>query len=77
MNNGKPEFSNNCLLCLNCIYGCPRKALTPGIGKFVVIKEGFNLNLIEKRMLGVEELESIEKLAKGYLWKGIKEYLNV
>lgn len=51
MSNGKPQFSNNCLLCLNCIYGCPRKALTPGIGKFMVIKEGFNLSLIEKRML--------------------------
>lgn len=75
MSNGKPKFSNNCLLCLNCIYGCPRKALTPGIGKIMVIKEGFNLNLIEKRMLGVEKLEPIEKLAKGYLWKGIKEYL--
>ena len=75
MSNGKPEFNNSCMLCLNCIYGCPRKALTPGIGKFVVIKEGFNLNLIEKRMLGAYELEPIEKLAKGYLWKGIKEYL--
>lgn len=75
MSNKKPKFSSNCLLCLNCIYGCPRKALTPGIGKFIVIKEGFNLNLIEKRMLGVNEQEPIEKLAKGYLWKGIKEYL--
>ena len=54
------------------LYGCPRKALTPGIGKFMVIKEGLNLSLIEKRMLGVEELEPIEKLAKGFLWKGIK-----
>lgn len=76
MSNGKPEFSNNCMLCLNCIYGCPKIALTPGIGKFVVIKEGFNLRLIEKRMLEFEELEPIEKLAKGYLWKGIREYLQ-
>lgn len=72
--NGTPAFNNNCLLCLKCIYGCPQRALEPGIGKFIVIKQGYNLNAIEKNNQR-DELDSVEKLAKGYLWKGIKEYL--
>ncbi|WP_055665990.1 EFR1 family ferrodoxin [Desnuesiella massiliensis] len=72
--NGTPVFNNNCLLCLKCIYGCPQRALEPGIGKFIVIKQGYNLNAIEKNNQ-IDRLDSVEKLAKGYLWKGIKEYL--
>lgn len=72
--NGTPVFNNNCLLCLKCIYGCPQRALEPGIGKFIVIKQGYNLNAIEKNNQ-IDTLDSVEKLAKGYLWKGIKEYL--
>ena len=72
MSNDKPEFSNNCILCLNCIYGCPRKALTPGIGKFMVIKEGFNLNLIEKRMLGVTSLNPLKNLPKDICGRALR-----
>lgn len=72
--NGTPTFNNNCLLCLKCIYGCPQRALEPGIGKFIVIKQGYNLSAIEKSNQK-DTLDSMEKLAKGYLWKGIKEYL--
>lgn len=72
--NSKPNFSNRCSLCLKCIYGCPQRALSPGIGKFIVLKQGYNLNAIEKRIDGTK-LESIQELAKGYLYKGIKEYL--
>lgn len=73
--NGTPVFNNNCLLCLKCIYGCPQRALEAGIGKFIVIKQGYNLNAIEKNNQ-IDTLDSVEKLAKGYLWKGIKEYLS-
>ena len=72
--NDTPTFNNNCLLCLKCIYGCPQRALKPGIGKFIVIKQGYNLNAIEKNNQ-IDTLDSVERLAKGYLWKGIKEYL--
>jgi len=72
--NGAPTFNNNCLLCLKCIYGCPQGALEPGVGKFIVIKQGYNLNVIEKNT-SEDKLDSVESLAKGYLWKGVKEYL--
>ncbi len=74
LTNGGPNFNNGCSLCLKCIYGCPQKALFPGIGKFIVIKQGYNLDAIKKQV-GEIKLDSVEELAKGYLWKGIKEYL--
>jgi ferredoxin len=74
LNNGRPNFNNTCVLCLRCIYGCPQKALMPGIGKFIIIKQGYSLSVIGKQT-GKDKLDSVEELAKGYLWKGVKEYL--
>jgi ferredoxin/flavodoxin len=72
--NGRPYFSDACTLCLKCIYGCPQKSIVPGIGKFIVIKQGYNLNAAKKQV-GQTKQHSVEELAKGYLWKGVKEYL--
>lgn len=74
LESGKPKFSNKCHLCLNCIYGCPNKALKPGIGRFVVIKEGYDLKAIEN-MGEIKEPIDVECLAKGYIWSGIRKYL--
>lgn len=74
MNFGKPEFGNRCHLCLCCIYGCPTKALEPRIGKFVVLKEGYSLDDLE-RMPPPNENIDIEKLTKGYVWSGVRKYL--
>lgn len=73
MTSGKPVFGNNCNLCMGCIYGCPCKALEPQMGKFAVLKEGFDLAALEKTQ--VPENADIETLAKGYAWKGVREYL--
>ncbi|HEY5576527.1 MAG TPA: hypothetical protein VIK34_07405 [Clostridiaceae bacterium] len=64
------------MMCLKCIYGCPRNALKPGICKFAVFKDGYNLCEIEKRVKveGKSKL-GIEELARGYLWKGVREYI--
>lgn len=74
MAGNKPEFGNKCHLCLKCIYGCPKKALKPGIGKFVVIGEGYSLNELEKKLPFTEKVD-IEGLTKGYLWSGVRKYL--
>jgi hypothetical protein len=41
---------------------------------FPILKEGFNLEDLGKRMHQVE-LEPIEKCCSGLLWKGVKKYL--
>jgi len=75
MEDTKPIFGKRCHMCLGCIYGCPQKALTPGMGKFVVIKQGFNLHEIEK-LPSVGESINVNEEAKGYLWSGIRKYLD-
>jgi ferredoxin len=75
MVNENPKFAGKCNLCLCCIYGCHKKALMPRIGKFMVLKEGFDLKQIEKKV-PLEETIHIDELAKGYLWSGLKKYLQ-
>lgn len=72
--NDRPTFMSQCHLCLRCIYGCPKKALKPGICKFVVIKEGFSINDLEKK-LPYQGERNVAELAKGYLWSGVRKYL--
>lgn len=74
MINSAPSFGENCILCLKCIYSCPKKAIEAGTLKFIIVKEGYDLNALEKRMQGIK-LAPVENLAKGYLWKGVKKYL--
>jgi len=72
--NKVPVFGNKCTLCLRCIYDCPKNALKAGFGKFIVLKQGYNLDSLEARMSG-RNIASIESIAKGYSLSGIKKYL--
>ena len=74
MNVSKPQFSNKCHLCLGCIYGCPNKALEPKMGKFIVIKEGYSLKELEKKLPYIKQVD-IETLTEGYLLSGVRKYL--
>lgn len=74
LDSGKPVFGKKCLLCTKCIYGCPKKAINPALFKFIIIKEGYSLNLLEKK-IPYHEPVNIEELAKGSLWKGVRNYL--
>jgi ferredoxin len=72
--NGRAVFGAKCNLCLSCIYGCPKKAISPGIANFIVIKQGFNLKELEQKVPYPEPVD-VEKLAKGFVWSGVKKYL--
>jgi len=73
--NDKLVFGSKCHICLGCIYACPQKALKAGRFKFLVMKEGYNLKEMEKLESVEITEENVKKVAKGYLWKGVKEYL--
>lgn len=68
----KPEFLDQCTICMRCIYGCPLHAIQSKIR--VVFKNGFDLDAVEKRMQGIE-LDPIENCCKGIVFKGVKDYL--
>jgi ferredoxin len=74
MSDNKPTFGKECLLCLRCIYGCSNNALMAGTFKFIILKDGYDLKDVGKRMKGIKPAP-VEDLAKGYLWKGVREYL--
>jgi ferredoxin len=74
LQSNKPLFQNNCTLCLQCLYICPQKALSPGIAKFVLIKDGFDFSkLLKNRKKNI--VFDIKKETKGYLWLGVQRYL--
>ena len=74
MSDNRPTFGKECFLCLRCIYGCSNKALMAGTFKFIILKDGYDLKDVKKRMKGVKPAP-VEDLTKGYLWKGVREYL--
>lgn len=70
--SSKPRFSDRCVICTRCIYGCPAKAVKAK-GP-LALKRGFDLDALERRMEGVE-LQPVEKCCKGWVFKGVRDYL--
>ena len=75
MADNRPLFSHDCVLCLQCLYGCPKKALKPGWGKFVTIPGGYDFKSILREKSDSTGLDP-EKEAEGVLWLGVKRYLS-
>jgi len=73
--NQLPVFGGKCTICLKCIYSCPVKALTLGIGRFIILKTGYPLEDWENQMNG-EKKSSIDDLTKGYAFSGLRKYLK-
>lgn len=72
--NGKIKFGFKCIWCLKCIYACPCKAISPGILKFSVLENGFNINRLKNQ--ADENRNDVSKETSGTLWKGVLDYLE-
>jgi ferredoxin/flavodoxin len=69
MENGRPVFGMQCVMCFGCAYGCPQHAIeVKGLG-FLLNKEGFDISQFEK-------LPDLPEEKTGALWNGVKRYLN-
>lgn len=73
--DGKPLFSHRCVLCLRCIYGCPVRAIYSQHYSPLLVKEGYSLKQIEKRMNDIEVLP-LDKIKVGILYIAVKKYLK-
>jgi ferredoxin len=71
----KPLFGNKCVLCLRCIYGCSEKAIYSQHYSPLLIKGGFNLNNLEKRMNDIE-ISPLDNVKAGILFIAVKKYLR-
>jgi len=78
MLNGKPVFGKECVICLCCVYGCPKKAITvSGFCKALILKEGYDIKTLEQCACGLpSKLPLSSQIAKGYLYSGVRKYLN-
>jgi ferredoxin/flavodoxin len=72
MKDRKPLFNDRCIMCFRCIYACSSHAIKSN--NFMVLKNGYSLIELEKRMQGVE-LEPINKCCKGFFWSSMRNYL--
>ncbi|MCL1799335.1 MAG: EFR1 family ferrodoxin [Eggerthellaceae bacterium] len=72
---GKPTFTNHCHACLSCIYGCPQNALAAKRFKFIIVKEGYDLECFQQKLPLADPVD-LDELAKGYIWSGVKKYLQ-
>lgn len=66
----KPVFSNQCVMCFRCVYGCPNYAIKAKRLGFVLNKQGFDISRFEK----IEDIP--DTATKSILWKGVNRYLN-
>lgn len=74
MVKGKPEFSDQCIMCMRCVYGCHAHAIMSEKYGFAIVKEGFDLQALEEKMKD-KKLKAIEDCEGGILWFGVKRYL--
>ncbi|MDI3537720.1 MAG: hypothetical protein PWR12_921 [Eubacteriaceae bacterium] len=73
--NGRLKFGFRCLFCMKCIYACPQNALSPRFIKFVVLNNGFDLELI-KDMSSTEIDSAKQSESLSALWHGVVDYLQ-
>lgn len=77
MKDGKPKFGWKCILCMRCLYNCPKNSIRTRmpILKKATLKEGFCLNdITDKAKDSSVKNENIDK--NGLLWSGIMNYLH-
>lgn len=74
MVNGKPHFNDNCVMCMRCIYGCTKAAISSEKYGFTILKDGYSIKSFEKQLENTK-LQSVEKSYHGILWAGVKKYL--
>lgn len=62
--NNKIRFRLQCVLCLRCLYGCPRMAIRPRIFNSLVFKDGYNISKVinNKKIKG----DFINRNTRGY-----------
>jgi ferredoxin/flavodoxin len=75
MMDERPLFGDRCIVCLRCVYGCPVRAIYTQHYSPLLVKNGFNINQIEKRMNKIEILP-LDNIKTGILYIGVKKYLK-
>ena len=70
---GKPVFSDTCVSCMRCVYGCPKNAIEATRMKSLVIDQGYDLTELMNTKIPTEKSK---KIKTGLLYYGAKKYLK-
>jgi len=75
MEGNLPVFGSRCVMCLNCLYACPERALSPGMMRFALIKEGFSLDALKGDGTPAKAA-AVDAETQGPAWKGVRAYIR-
>jgi ferredoxin/flavodoxin len=70
---GRIVFGDRCIICMRCIYLCPRGAISPRIFWFFRLKRWYNLPALTGA--GFQEEDSGEA-GRGGIWRFFRRYLE-
>ncbi len=68
LRDGRLSFGFPCILCMKCLYSCPRHTLMPRLGRFTVLKDGYDLSKLRKEAETVREPAALPKESKRWQW---------
>ncbi|MDR1795922.1 MAG: EFR1 family ferrodoxin [Clostridiales Family XIII bacterium] len=74
--DGGPRVGDGCACCLGCVYACPAGALRSASFQTFVLKSGYDIGAYLSRPIPEGAWQRIDKLARGFLWKGVRRYLE-
>jgi len=71
LKNQVPHFRSKCISCMRCIYNCPQNAIKSKFLNFLILKNGYNLDILinksfDNKKLTKKELK-INKFFKPYI----------
>jgi flavodoxin/NAD-dependent dihydropyrimidine dehydrogenase PreA subunit len=75
LKNGRPRFGWRCIACFRCVYACPSFSIYPRFSRFMVLKEGYHLEQMEKKLDSLLP-EPDEKITTGF-YSIFKEYMEI
>lgn len=75
LRDGRVVYSNNCLLCMRCVYICPKHAIGLRRFKFAILKDGYDLTDMVRRLDRSEPMPD-EEIGKSPMHRRVKKHID-
>lgn len=76
MLDDRPKFGHRCIVCMKCIYACPKNSISAGMFDSIRVKEGYDIN---KLVALARESKNNNDIVPPHIFKGheaAKKYLE-
>lgn len=82
LENNRPSFGNNCVVCLRCVYNCPKNSISASsFTKVITLPNGYQLGKLEQQLIEQKDnnalipLQDLQSYQVPLAFYGIKKYL--